>query len=82
MKANHPKTVSFMFTISLLLAAELVIPFQVKADEPYPLGVTLGLSGTGAPYCREAVEGLELAVNDINSQGGFAWQTLHQTLHT
>jgi len=70
MKANHPKTVSFMFTILLLLAAELVIPFLVKAHEPYPLGVALAISGTGAPYCREAVEGLELAINDINSQGG------------
>jgi len=70
MKANHLKTVSFMFTIILLLAAELVIPFQVKADEPYPLGVALAISGTGAPYCREAVEGLELAINEINSQGG------------
>ena len=70
MKAIHLKTGSFIFTIILLLAAELVIPFQVKADEPYPLGVALGLSGTGAPYCREAVEGLELAINNINSQGG------------
>jgi len=30
----------------------------------------LGLSGTGAPYCREAAEGLEIAVNEINAQGG------------
>lgn len=44
---------------------------HADADGPYHLGVALGLSGTGAPYCKEAVEGLELAVNSINSQGGF-----------
>ena len=41
------------------------------AEEPYHLGVALGLSGTGAPYSKEAVEGLEIAVNEINAQGGF-----------
>ncbi|MCP4361565.1 MAG: ABC transporter substrate-binding protein [Chloroflexi bacterium] len=70
MKVNHLKTVLFVFIVLLLLAGELSIPSQAKAEESYPLGVALGLSGTGAPYCKEAVEGLELAVNDINSQGG------------
>ena len=41
------------------------------AAEEYPLGIALGLTGTGAPYCKEAVEGVELAVNEINAQGGF-----------
>jgi len=40
------------------------------AAAPYPLGVALGLTGTGAPYCKEAAEGLEIAVNEINAQGG------------
>jgi len=40
------------------------------AAASYPLGVAMGLSGTGAPYCREAAEGLEIAVNEINAQGG------------
>ncbi|MGD2012575.1 MAG: ABC transporter substrate-binding protein [Desulfobacterales bacterium] len=40
-------------------------------DEPYHLGVALGLSGTGAPYSEEAVEAIEIAVNEINAQGGF-----------
>ena len=39
-------------------------------DEPYHLGVALGLSGTGAPYSEEAVEAIEIAVNEINAQGG------------
>jgi branched-chain amino acid transport system substrate-binding protein len=33
--------------------------------------VALGLSGTGAPYSKEAVEAIEIAVNEINTQGGF-----------
>jgi branched-chain amino acid transport system substrate-binding protein len=39
-------------------------------DEPYHIGVALGLSGTGAPYSEEAVEAIEIAVNEINTQGG------------
>lgn len=40
------------------------------ASEVYRLGIALGLSGTGAPYCSEAVEGVEMAVNEINTAGG------------
>ena len=32
--------------------------------------MALGLSGTGAPYSKEAVEAIEIAVNEINTQGG------------
>jgi len=42
----------------------------VLAEEPYPLGVALGLSGTGAPYCKNAVEGIGIAVNEVNASGG------------
>ena len=44
---------------------------SILAAEPYHLGIALGLSGTGAPYCKQAVEGLEIAVNEINAKGGF-----------
>ncbi|MGD9366894.1 MAG: ABC transporter substrate-binding protein [Desulfobacteraceae bacterium] len=37
---------------------------------PYSLGIALGLSGTGEPYSREALEGIELAVTEINAKGG------------
>jgi branched-chain amino acid transport system substrate-binding protein len=40
------------------------------AAEPFHLGVALGLSGTGAPYSKEAVEGIEIAINEINALGG------------
>lgn len=49
----------------------LVSSSWLLAGEPYHLGVALGLSGTGAPYSRESVEGIELAVNEINAEGGF-----------
>ncbi len=42
----------------------------LEAAEPYHLGVALGLSGTGAPYSKEAVEGIEIAVNEVNAGGG------------
>ena len=58
----------FNFIASLLAIFVLVTPSI--AAEPYHLGVALGLSGTGAPYSKEAVKAIELAVNEINSQGG------------
>lgn len=42
-----------------------------RADEPYALGVVLGFTGAGAPYSREALEGIEVAVDEINAEGGF-----------
>jgi branched-chain amino acid transport system substrate-binding protein len=38
--------------------------------QSYNLGVALGLTGTGAPYSREALEGVKLAVEEINDRGG------------
>jgi len=59
-------------SLALLLMVTMVAAAgSLQAAEPFRLGVALGLSGTGAPYCKEAVEGLEIAINDINSQGGF-----------
>ena len=60
--------------IFILLPMMLLAVFAgspgLTAAEPYHLGVALGLSGTGAPYSKEAVEGIEIAVNEINSRGG------------
>ncbi len=47
-----------------------IAPNPSLAAEAYPLGVALGLSGTGAPYSQEAVEGIETGVNEINARGG------------
>ena len=69
MRITHrlPKVV---FWLLLVLAGPVCIG-NVHAADSYHLGVALGLSGTGAPYCKEAAEGLEIAVNEINAQGGF-----------
>lgn len=71
MKTNHWKTACLAMTLLLLLAAELTIASGTRAAEPYHLGVALGLSGTGAPYSAEALEGIEMAVNEMNLRGGF-----------
>ena len=60
----------FVWGIFILFLFPLFYPHGVSAEVSYRLGVVLGLSGTGAPYCKEAVEGLEIAVNEINSRGG------------
>ena len=47
------------------------VPGIAHGPEPYRLGVALGFSGTGAPWAKEAVEGIRLAVKEINGEGGF-----------
>ena len=61
----------YIFGSLLILLLLFFLPNFGFADTSYRLGVALGLSGTGAPYCKEAVEGLEIAVNEINSRQGF-----------
>jgi len=54
----------------LVIYSPVSSPVAGAAAGEYHLGVALGLSGTGAPYGKEAVEGAEIAVNDINAAGG------------
>ncbi len=68
METKYPRAILVM--MFLILAGGFIIQGTTFAAEPYHLGIALGLSGTGAPYCEEAVEGLEIAVNEINAQGG------------
>lgn len=44
--------------------------FQIRAAEPYPLGVALALTGPGAYYSRDGIDAIELAVKEINEGGG------------
>jgi branched-chain amino acid transport system substrate-binding protein len=60
-----------LIIVSLSLLGGFVISQTTPAAEPYHLGVALGLSGTGAPYSREALEAIQIAVDEINAQGGF-----------
>jgi len=65
--------IAFFVILSMILPA-LIFVDSIYAGEAYHLGVALGLSGTGAPYSKEAVEGVEIAVNEINALGGFLGQ--------
>ena len=58
-----------IFLPMILLVVLAAFPGLTVA-EPYHLGVALGLSGTGAPYSKDAVEGIEIAVDEINALGG------------
>jgi branched-chain amino acid transport system substrate-binding protein len=68
MKTKYELTIFILLSMTL---AGLIGIGNALADEPYHLGFALGLSGTGAPYSKEALEGVEIAVYEINSKGGF-----------
>lgn len=66
------KTFARSTAMALVFIVILIsFPLYGFGDEPYHLGVALGLSETGAPYSEEAVKAIEIAVNEINTQGGF-----------
>jgi len=44
---------------------------RTLAAEPYHLGVNLAITGTGALYCKDGVDAIKLAVDEINGKGGF-----------
>lgn len=44
---------------------------NVYAAENYNLGVVLGFTGTGALYSADQLDGIKLAVEEINKKGGF-----------
>lgn len=58
--------------VSILLTAVwvMLLPSLSEGGEPYRLGVALGLTGTGATYSKEGLEGIKLAVEEINAGGG------------
>ena len=66
---NHRLTLIIMALLIMLPAGSAAM-----AAEPFHLGVALGISGTGAPYSKEATEAIQLAVDEINTQGGFLGQ--------
>ena len=55
----------------LVLTAGFFLATQSPAAEPYHLGVNLAITGTGALYCKDGVDAIKLAVDEINANGGF-----------
>jgi branched-chain amino acid transport system substrate-binding protein len=62
---------ALFIALSILLLAGLANSPIILAAEPYHLGVAMGLTGTGAPWSADTVKGIEMAVDEINSRGGF-----------
>jgi branched-chain amino acid transport system substrate-binding protein len=68
MKLKASSIIFVLLGISLLFAAGID---KVAAEEPYNLGVALGFTGTGTLYSRDQLEGVQIAVDEINAKGGF-----------
>lgn len=60
------KVVCLFLSLMFLLVSKVSFGAQ-----EYPLGVALSLTGTGALYSAEQVNGIKLAVEEINAKGGF-----------
>ena len=56
---------------ALMLLGGFTIAGNSLAAEPYHLGVNLAITGTGALYCKDGVDAIKLAVEEINAEGGF-----------
>ncbi|MBN1104996.1 MAG: ABC transporter substrate-binding protein [Deltaproteobacteria bacterium] len=68
---DHPgsKWLRRAAVVVLLLSLSLGA-WDLRAEETFPLGVALGLTGTGATYSKDAVAAIRLAVEEINAKGG------------
>jgi branched-chain amino acid transport system substrate-binding protein len=65
------KTKVMIIVCSLILLGGLIGLNGSLAAEPYHLGVNLAITGTGALYCKDGIDAIKLAVDEINAQGGF-----------
>jgi branched-chain amino acid transport system substrate-binding protein len=63
-----------IFLALVMVCAWSAAPKSSTAAEPYSLGVALGLTGTGAPWSKESLNGIRIAVDEINAAGGFLGQ--------
>jgi len=59
------------FLSCVLISFLIMVSVKVYAAEEYHLGVALSFTGTGALYSAEQMEGIKLAVDEINKNGGF-----------
>ena len=59
-----------LFLVCFVVFFSLACGFAAFAAEPYNLGVALGFTGTGTLYSKDQMEGVQLAVEEINAKGG------------
>ena len=57
--------------VFVLLMTGIFCIGSVQAADPYNLGVALGFTGTGTLYSKDQMEGIQVAVDEINAKGGF-----------
>lgn len=57
--------------VGLMVSIASPEPGEATAAEPYKLGVALAVTGPGALYSRDGIDGIKLAVEEINKKGGF-----------
>src|SRR4030043_891759 len=57
--------------LSLFLLWGLTVSNSALSADPYHLGVALSITGTGALYCKDGIDAIKLAVDEINAKGGF-----------
>lgn len=70
MKRNPGVITSCRLGALILIALTVLSVGICDAAEPYRLGVALGFTGTGATYSKEGLEGIKVAVEEINAKGG------------
>lgn len=62
----------FLVILSMCMAIIVSVGIGMsQAAEPYHLGVALGFTGTGTLYSKDQLEGIQVAVDEINAKGGF-----------
>ena len=57
-------------TLILALTLILILPAASMAAKPIKIGAIWGLGGLAAVYTKPAVEGMKMAVDEINARGG------------
>ncbi len=62
---------SILIGLAVVIAGSLAGAPLALSAEPYHLGVALGFTGTGTLYSKDQLEGIQLAVDEINGKGGF-----------
>lgn len=55
--------------VVLLAAIFLLVPVSSQAAKPIKVGIIDDYSGPGAMFCKEALNGFKLALNEINKKG-------------
>jgi branched-chain amino acid transport system substrate-binding protein len=65
------KALLVFLVLCVFLASGFTGNGPARAAEPYHLGVALGFTGTGTLYSKDQMEGVQLAVDEINAKGGF-----------